>query len=143
MTKIWIDIFIGVWAFLLALIWVYKVERAPGRAAVGPSEIWHRFPKFVIGYLITWFVYLGIAVLTPALIEAAMVGAETVQSPMRKMMFMLTFVSIGVITDFRRLEGMGRMAILYAVGLVFVILPIGYLVAWIFHYGMMPPSAGS
>lgn len=142
MTKIWIDIFIGVWAFLLALIWVYKVERAPGQAAVGPSEIWHRFPKFVLGYLATWFVYLGIAVSAPALIDAAMVGADTVQSPMRKMMFMLTFVSIGVITDFRKLKGMGRLALLYAVGLVFIILPIGYLVAWIFHHGMLPPTGG-
>jgi len=40
---------------------VYKVERAPGQAAVGASEIWFRFPKFVIGYFIAWFIYLAIA----------------------------------------------------------------------------------
>ena len=26
LTKIWIGVFIGVWAFVLALTWVYKVE---------------------------------------------------------------------------------------------------------------------
>jgi len=54
LTKIWIDVFIGVWAFVLALIWVYKVERKPGESHVGMSEIWFRFPKFVIGYFIAW-----------------------------------------------------------------------------------------
>lgn len=142
MTKIWIDIFIGIWAFLLALIWVYKVERSPGESTVGFSEVWFRFPKFVLGYLLAWFVYLGIAVFGTDLVEAATVGAETVQSPMRKMMFMLTFVSIGVTTDFSKLRGMGRLALLYAIGLVFFIIPVGYFVAWLFHHGMMPPTAG-
>ncbi|MDZ7736156.1 MAG: putative sulfate exporter family transporter [Gammaproteobacteria bacterium] len=140
MTKIWIDIFIGVWAFILALIWVYKVERNPGQQTVGASEIWFRFPKFVLGYLLTWFVYLGIAMFAADLVEAASVGAETVQSPMRKMMFMLTFVSIGVVTDFSKLRGMGRLALLYGLGLAVVIIPLGYFIAWVFHRGMMPPA---
>ena len=56
-------------------------------------------------------------------------------------MFMLTFVSIGIITDFSKLKGMGKLAILYAVGLFVVIAPIAYGVAYIFHHGMMPPLA--
>ncbi len=142
MTKIWIDIFIGVWAFILALVWIYKVERNPGAQSIGLSEIWFRFPKFVLGYLLTWFVYLGIAVFIPQWIETAQVGANTVQSPMRTMMFMLTFVSIGVITDFSKLKGMGRLAVLYGGGLIFIIIPIGYFIAWVFHRGMMPPAIG-
>lgn len=140
MTKIWIDIFIGVWAFILALIWVYKVERNPGQQTVGASEIWFRFPKFVLGYLLTWFVYLGIAMFATDLVEAASVGADTVQSPMRKMMFMLTFVSIGVVTDFSKLRGMGRLALVYGLGLAVVIIPLGYFISWVFHRGMMPPT---
>ncbi len=141
MTKIWIDMFIGVWAFVLALIWVYKVERTPEQTHVGPSEIWHRFPKFVLGYLIAWFTYLGIATMLPDLIDNAKHGAKIVQSPMRKMMFMLTFVSIGVITDFSKLKGMGRLALLYAIALFVIIAPIAYFIAWVFHRGMMPPLA--
>jgi uncharacterized membrane protein YadS len=139
LTKIWIDVFIGVWAFILAIIWVYKVDRKPGEEHVGASEIWFRFPKFVLGYFIAWFTYVGIAVWFPEAIKAASVGAGVVQSPMRKMMFMLTFVAIGVITDFSKLKGMGRLAVLYAIALFAIIAPIAYVVAYIFHRGMMPP----
>lgn len=142
LTKIWIDVFIGVWAFLLALLWIYKVEQKPGQVSVGLSEIWFRFPKFVIGYFIAWFFYVAIAVWFPEAIDRAAEGAGIVQSPMRKMMFMLTFVSIGIITDFSKLKGMGKLALLYGIALFVVIAPIAYGVAWIFHRGMMPPLAG-
>ena len=68
-------------------------------------------------------------------------GANVVQSPMRGMMFMITFVAIGVITDFSKLKGMGRLTVLYAVALFGIIAPIAYAVAWLFHHGMMPPIA--
>ena len=80
-----------------------------------------------------------IAIWFPENIEAAKEGANIVQSPMRTMMFMLTFVSIGVITDFSKLKGMGRLAILYAIALFLIIAPIAYIVAYIFHHGMVPP----
>ncbi|MEN8131214.1 MAG: putative sulfate exporter family transporter [Pseudomonadota bacterium] len=143
LTKIWIDVFIGVWAFILALIWVYKVERKPGESHVAVSEIWFRFPKFVIGYFIAWFFYVAIAAFFPEAIKAASEGANVVQSPMRKMMFMITFVAIGVISDFSKLRGMGRLAVLYAIALFVIIAPIAYAVAYIFHNGMVPPLVGA
>ncbi len=139
LTKIWIDVFIGVWAFVLALIWVYKVERKPGQAHVGVSEIWFRFPKFVIGYFIAWLTYVAIVIWFPDSAKAADAGAKIVQSPMRKMMFMLTFVAIGVITDFSKLKGMGRLTALYAIALFAIIAPIAYVVSYIFHRGLTPP----
>ena len=139
LTKIWIDVFIGVWAFVLAVIWVYKVERTSGQSTVGISEIWFRFPKFVIGYFIAWFTYIGIASFSPESMGAAKSGASIVQGSMRTMMFMLTFVAIGVITDFSKLKGMGKLAVLYAIALFVVIAPIAYIVAYIFHNGMVPP----
>ena len=54
-VKMFIDVFIGVWSFLLALIWVYKIDRRPGET-VSAIEIWQRFPKFVLGY---GFVFAG------------------------------------------------------------------------------------
>ena len=56
-VKMFIDIFIGIWAFLLAYIWCAKIECKPGQKA-RPIEIWHRFPKFVIGYVSTFFILL-------------------------------------------------------------------------------------
>ncbi|SEA17213.1 putative sulfate exporter family transporter [Nitrosospira multiformis] len=139
-TKIWIDVFIGVWAFLLALVWVYKVERRPGQSRIGLSEIWHRFPKFVLGYLIVWFSYIALASSGPEIARTLHKAAEPVEGSMRTMMFMLTFLSIGTITDFSKLKGMGRLALLYAIALFGIIAPIAYGVAWIFHRGMMPPT---
>ncbi len=56
-VKMFIDIFIGVWAFLLAYIWVAKIDVRPGQK-VSAAEIWHRFPKFVIGYALTFAVMI-------------------------------------------------------------------------------------
>jgi uncharacterized membrane protein YadS len=56
-VKMFIDIFIGIWAFILAYIWCAKIECKPGQKA-SASEIWHRFPKFVLGYALTFFILL-------------------------------------------------------------------------------------
>nr|WP_321464603.1 putative sulfate exporter family transporter [uncultured Desulfobulbus sp.] len=58
-VKMFIDIFIGVWAFLLAWIWCAKIDVRPGQK-VNAAEIWHRFPKFVIGYVLTFIVMVVI-----------------------------------------------------------------------------------
>jgi uncharacterized membrane protein YadS len=139
LTKIWIDVFIGIWAFLLALLWVYKVEQRAGRVSIGPAEIWFRFPKFVIGYFVAWLSYLAIASAWPDQAETLAAGTVAAQSPMRTMLFMLTFVAMGAITDFSKLKGMGRLALLYAIALLVVIAPIAYAVAYLFHRGLAPP----
>lgn len=150
MTKIWIDMFIGLWAFILALVWVYKIERHEGDR-VPFSEVWFRFPKFVIGYFIAWFVYLGIffgpgqAGGTPegmALLKAAKGGAVAVEKGMRKLFFMLTFVSLGIITDFKKLAEaqFGKMVWVYFVALTFFIVPVAIIVAYLFHHGMQIPN---
>lgn len=142
MTKIWIDIFIGIWAFLLAVIWVYRVERRPGQLRVPKSEIWFRFPKFVLAYLMAWFAYVLVSIVAPGAIEAAKAGASPVEGAMRHLFFMLTFTSIGVITDFSKLKGIGRPALGYALMQFIIIPPIALFVAWIFHRGMLPPLVG-
>jgi uncharacterized membrane protein YadS len=56
-VKVFIDIFIGVWAFILAIIWCSVIECKPGEK-VRPGQIWERFPKFVIGYVVTFLIIL-------------------------------------------------------------------------------------
>jgi len=58
-VKLFIDIFIGIWAFILAVLWCAKIECKPGQKAQA-IEIWHRFPKFVIGYVLTFFILLAV-----------------------------------------------------------------------------------
>jgi uncharacterized membrane protein YadS len=140
MTKIWIDMFIGLWAFVLAIVWVYRIDRVPGETVMA-SEIWHRFPKFVLGYFFTWFVYLGVLFLMPQFTEAAKIGAVPVEKGMRKLFFMLTFMSIGIITNFKTLveSRFGKMIGVYFVALFLFVIPVALIVAWIFHHGMTIP----
>lgn len=56
-VKMFIDIFIGVWSFLLAIIWCAKIDCTLGQK-VRAIEIWNRFPKFVIGYVLTLIILL-------------------------------------------------------------------------------------
>jgi len=139
LTKLWIDVFIGVWAFVLALVWVYKVEKRAGAVSISPMEIWFRFPKFVLGYFAACVSYIAIAAAWPAKAAALAAGTGVVAGPIRTLFFMLTFVAMGAMTDFSKLRGMGKLALLYAIALVFVIAPIAYGVAYLFHRGLVPP----
>ena len=56
-VKMFIDIFIGVWAVILAYVWCAKIECKPGQK-VRLIEIWNRFPKFVLGYILTFIILL-------------------------------------------------------------------------------------
>ncbi len=141
-VKVFIDIFIGIWAFVLAYIWTTRIEqRAGDRAQAG--EIWQRFPKFVIGYVVTFALILLIALgATPALmakVKAAMGEANT----FRGIFFVLTFFTIGVMTDFRKLweEGIGKLAAVYVLCLFGFIIWVGLLIAWLFYGGVKPPLA--
>src|SRR4030095_13701093 len=60
-VKVFIDIFIGVWAFVLALVWVYAIEKKQA-GAISPAQIWERFPKFVLGYFLTFVALLSLVV---------------------------------------------------------------------------------
>src|SRR5690242_2133882 len=56
-VKVFIDIFIGIWAFVLAYVWTRHIEVREGGAAKA-GEIWERFPKFIIGYVVTFLLIL-------------------------------------------------------------------------------------
>ncbi|MEM3391684.1 MAG: putative sulfate exporter family transporter, partial [Archaeoglobaceae archaeon] len=150
-TKIFIDIFIGVWAFILAIIWVYWIDRRPGEK-VEKIEIWYRFPKFVIGYFLTFFILMwvtsvAISVATAGLppeqisdaVKKALAPFATATGEMdvfRKLYFALTFFSIGLISDFSTLrrEGIGKLALVYVVCLFGFIIWIGLFISWLFFH---------
>ncbi len=147
MTKIWIDMFIGFWAFVLAVVWLKYFEGRAGEK-VDKMEIWFRFPKFVLGYFFAMFVVLGLGLSglfgdDPShAYKTLKLGIYPIEGALRKFFFMLTFVSIGIVTDFRELrkEGFGRLFVAYALILFLIITPLGLLIAWLFHHGMMPPT---
>jgi uncharacterized membrane protein YadS len=146
-TKVFIDIFIGVWAFLLAVIWtVFGLDTKNAEGArggpVSAAEIWHRFPKFVIGFTATLLILLAVGLLYPGAIKAAKTGAGDANL-VRTMFFALCFFSIGMVTNVRKLwaEGMGRIVWVYAIALFGFILWVGLFISWLFYHGIMPPLA--
>ncbi len=141
-VKIFIDIFIGIWAFILAYIWTTRINVRAGDKARA-SEIWDRFPKFVLGYIVTFVVILllslGASKEFGAKIGAAMKEANT----FRVIFFVLTFFTIGVMSNFRKLwaEGIGKLAAVYVVTLFGFIIWVGLVISWIFFHGVKPPLA--
>jgi uncharacterized membrane protein YadS len=138
-VKIFIDIFIGVWAFILAVIWCAKIECKPG-TKVKAVEIWERFPKFVIGYALTFFIMLFVCLASPASLKTAKTATGEMDV-FRVMFFVLTFFTIGVVSNFKKLweEGIGRLAAVYVLCLFGFIIWIGLLISWIFFHGVKPP----
>jgi uncharacterized membrane protein YadS len=87
----------GVVAFLLTVYFVYRVERAPG-ATVRLGTLWHRFPKFILGFMAasavgTWYAA------TAAEPTAAAGALKIAGTDLRVWFFILAFVCIGL--DFR------------------------------------------
>jgi len=140
-VKVFIDVFIGVWSFILAVIWCTRIENRSGEK-VRAIEIWERFPKFVLGYALTFLVLLLFCLNSPARTGVAKsVTAET--DVFRVLFFVLSFFTIGVVSNFRKLweEGIGRLAAVYVVCLFGFIIWIGLLISWLFFHGLKPPLA--
>jgi uncharacterized membrane protein YadS len=150
------DIWIGIWAFVLAIVattrWegesaaasastsgageasIGSGEGAAGgaiRARVGAGEIWARFPKFVIGFVIasafvTWVAsHYSLAdyrsVVTPALVAPI--------TALRTWAFIFCFFSIGLTTRFGTLAKTGVKPFLaFTIG-VAVNIVLGYVLS--------------
>lgn len=138
-VKVFIDIFIGVWAFVLAWVWSTKIERRQG-VKVRPIEIWQRFPKFILGYIATFAIVLALGALAPGLVPKikASMGEANI---FRVIFFVMTFFAIGAISNFRKLwqEGIAKLAAVYLLCLFGYIIWVGLLISWLFFHGMLPP----
>jgi uncharacterized membrane protein YadS len=138
--KVFIDIFIGVWAFLLAWIWTRHIDVSKGDTArIG--EIWERFPKFVIGYVVTFLAILLMALAASPAVAGQIKSAMSEANALRGIFFVLTFFTIGVMSNFRKLweEGIGRLAAVYLLTLFGFVIWVGLLISLIFFAGVKPP----
>jgi hypothetical protein len=141
--KVFIDIFIGVWAFVLGYIWTNYVNVTREADKARAREIWQRFPKFIIGFVIAFAVGLYLALGTPADVAKAVPAAIGEANAFRIIFFILTFFSIGVLSNFRALwqEGFGKLAAVYLLSLFGFVVWVGLAISWIFFHGVTPPLA--
>ena len=140
------NVLIGVIAFFVAVYFTTRVEAAETGHKVGAMEIWYRFPKFVIGFIGASIVFSLIYTalnkqvggLGPAMIDHGVV--KGMGDLFRGWFFCLSFVSIGLATNFRELkEHMvgGKPLILYVVGQSFNLI-LTLVVAYIMFYMVFP-----
>jgi uncharacterized membrane protein YadS len=140
-VKIFIDIFIGIWAFVLGYIWTNHINPSPNKARV--SEIWQRFPKFIIGFVLTFVGGLALALGTPTQISSKVPAAIGEANTFRVIFFILTFFSIGILSNFKKLwqEGVGKLAAVYLLSLFGFVIWVGLAISWLFFSGVKPPLA--
>ena len=115
------DVWIGIWAFVLAIIATTQWERTETAQKPEAGQIWWRFPKFVIGFLIASLI---VTTLT-AQYSLGAFNKEVVPSvvgpikDMRTWAFIFCFLSIGLTTRFRELARAGVKPFLaFSVGAV-------------------------
>jgi len=113
MVKMAQNVLIGLVAFLLALWSTMSLEKTEGAERPSFMEIWYRFPKFVVGFVVASLV-VSIFV-EPASGYNAVKAVGGACKTYRDWMFALCFVSIGLETNFKELVsvGGGRPAIAY------------------------------
>jgi uncharacterized membrane protein YadS len=115
MVKMAQNVMIGLVAFLMAIWATMSLDRKDDPTAEKPSlmEVWYRFPKFVIGFMLASLV-VSFFVEPIWGSKAAKVAGKACKS-YRSWFFALCFVSIGLETDFKELVtvGGGRPAIAY------------------------------
>lgn len=140
------NVLIGVIAFCVALYFTTRVEVEETGRKVGAMEIWFRFPKFVLGFIAASIVFsliytsfnTQISGLGPAMIDQGVV--KGMGDLFRGWFFCLSFVSIGLATNFRELKEHfvgGKPLILYAFGQSFN-LCLTLIVAYIMFYIVFP-----
>ncbi|SFL31757.1 YeiH family protein [Pelosinus propionicus] len=123
------DMFVGIWAFLVAIlsVTVWEKKSAKDSERIDKKEIWNRFPKFIIGFFIA-------SILTTIVISFLDQKAGAVYSKdiigtlktLRGWTFTWTFLCIGFTTRFRELTSVGwKPLAAFTLGVI-VNVPLGY-----------------
>ena len=122
---------------------------APHRAAqpgdrLRVGEIWERFPKFVLGFAVTFVVVLLLGLnASPASLQDRQRRHGPGQ-PLPRALLRADLLHHRPDVGLPRLwaEGIGRLAAVYVVTLFGFIIWVGLVISWIFFHGVKPPIAG-
>src|ERR1700721_864715 len=115
------DVWIGVWAFVLSLIATTRWERTGVQNKSSAAEIWNRFPKFVLGFLVA----SAVLTLVTRGFDYAAYKKEVVPAlvaplqAFRTWAFTFAFLSIGLTTRIREFASIGaRPFYAFTIGVV-------------------------
>jgi uncharacterized membrane protein YadS len=103
------DVWIGVWAFVLSFIATTRWERTGVNSRANAAEIWNRFPKFVLGFLVA----SAVVTLVSQGYDYAAYKKEVLPAlvgplqAFRTWAFTFAFLSIGLTTRLREFVSIG------------------------------------
>src|ERR1700675_411944 len=125
------DVWIGVWALVLSLIATTRWERTGIQSRTGAGEIWRRFPKFVLGFLIASLAVTAIsrgydyAAYKKDVIPALVAPLQA----LRTWAFTFAFLSIGLTTRLREFVAVGARPFYAFTAGVIVNVALGYFLS--------------
>ena len=133
------NVLIGIIAFAIAVFFATKVDRDESGPAVGAGEIWHRFPKFILGFIAASIIFSFIY--EPAIGKEGVNGVLSNSKGFKGWCFCLAFTCIGLESNFKEMaqyiQG-GKPLWLYIVGQSFNLV-LTLLVAWLLLSGIIFP----
>lgn len=130
------NILIGFIAFFVALFFTAHIDKA-GSREVGASEIWKRFPKFILGFFAASLI--ASFVMQPIVGSGEIKAINTVLDQYKNWAFVLAFTSIGLDTNFKEIAGQlqgGKVLWLYVVGQLFNV-ALTFLAVWLLLSGVL------
>jgi hypothetical protein len=93
--------------------------------------------------VLTFVVGLALALGTPTQISSKLPAAIGEANTFRVIFFILTFFSIGILSNVKKLwqEGVGKLAAVYLLSLFGFVIWVGLAISWLFFSGVKPPLA--
>ena len=126
------DMFVGVWALLVAFLSVTRWENKSIRESskINFKEIWQRFPKFIIGFLVaSLFVTIILSFTEVSLVKSFNKDVLGPIKGLRGWTFTWTFLCIGLTTRFKELTSFGwKPLAAFTIG-VAINVPLGYILS--------------
>jgi len=125
------DVWIGIWAFVLAIVATTQWERVETGRRPEAAEIWWRFPKFVIGFLLASLLITlvssgySLADYNKAVVPSLVAPIKD----LRTWAFIFCFLSIGLTTRFRELATAGKKPFLAFSAGAIVNLIVGFILS--------------
>ena len=137
------DVWIGIWAFVLAIIATKFWDDKSGKSSTGAGsgadrgEIWRRFPKFVLGFLVASLLVTAFTAQAKFgdYNKIAVPGLIAPIKDLRTWAFIFSFLSIGLTTRFKDLVAAGSKPLIAFTSGVVVNVVLGFLLSVVLFGG--------
>jgi uncharacterized membrane protein YadS len=115
------DVWIGIWAIVLSIVAATRWEETGVQSRVGAGDIWRRFPKFVIGFLLA-SIFMTLVAQSFGHAQFGKAPTTDLVTPIKNLRtwaFAFGFLSIGLTTRVRDLASVGvRPLLAFSTGVV-------------------------